>query len=218
MGKISFEDAMKENRLQNYRDIADYDEIIELGIETKWKTLSLQVSPPDDPTDVFDVELDKLQQMRYSMKLMNICCLCETWEQDLYNYLKEKSLIAAKSNEYRITKQALETAYPTCKISNYNKIIEMRALVNAIKHGEGPAFDNLQAMTDGSILADSHLGAIDENGNEAFFKQIKFDKNTLTSKTLKVDGKLQEYCDEIIKFWRDVYVAEKVRQAEPENE
>ena len=39
-------------------------------------------------------------------------------------------------------------------------------------------------------------------------KQIEFDSNTLTSKTLNVDGRLQVYSDEIVKFWKDVFVQE----------
>ena len=60
-------------------------------IEIVWKELcDTNTSPDIDPTDIFDNEMESLRNQEYSMKLMNICCLSETWEQDLYNFLKEK--------------------------------------------------------------------------------------------------------------------------------
>lgn len=209
MAQISYEKMAQMLRIQRYKDIATYDEVVELGIKTKWNSLCEKITTPDvDPTDIFDEELENLQHLQYSMKLMNICCLCETWEQDLYNFLKEKGLITVFSNDYRSTKRIFEESYPSCAISNYPKIEEMRALVNAIKHGEGASLTNIRRMTSDSILADSNIGVIDENGSIIKKKAIEFDSNTLTSRTLKVDGKLQIYSDAIVKFWQDVFNAE----------
>ena len=85
----------------------------------------------------------------------------------------------------------------------------MRALVNAIKHGEGNSLNNIRRITSDAILADSNIGVADENGVVTRRKQIEFDPNTLTSKTLNVDGKLQIYSDAVVTFWKDVYAAER---------
>ena len=168
-----------------------------------------------DPADVFSCELENLQNTEYSMNLMTICCLSETWEQDLYNYLKEKGLVTVYSNNYRATKRLFEQTYPTCAISNYPEIEEMRALVNAIKHGEGNSLTNIRRLTADAILADSNLGEIDESGTIIKRKQIEFDQGTLTSKTLNVDGKLQTYSEAIIRFWQDVFAVERSRSSSP---
>lgn len=219
MSKMDYELINKLLRIERYKEIAKYDEVIDLGIETMWKDLCARIGDADvDPTDVFDQELENLQNLRYSMSLMTICCLSETWEQDLYNFLKEKGLISVLSNDYARTKQIFEEVFPECAISNYPLISEMRALVNAIKHGEGNALTNIRRLTSDTILADSNLGEEDERGEVTKKKQIEFDKNTLTSKTLNVDGKLQVYSDTIVKFWEDVFEAEKEKKESPEQE
>ena len=209
MSKINYEAMMKMLRIQRYREIAQYDKVINLGINAMWKDLCDKVTTPDiDPADIFDEEVVNLQHLDYSMKLMNICCLSETWEQDLYNFLKEKGLIEVYSNDYRITKKIFEQAYPSCAISNYPKIEEMRTLVNAIKHGEGNSLTNIRRLTSDAILADSNWGVEDDSGKVIKKKQIEFDGNTLTSKTLNVDGKLQIYSEAIVEFWENVYAIE----------
>ncbi len=218
MAKLSYETVAKMLRIQKYKEIANYDKVVDLGINTMWRDLCSQVTNPnDDPTDIFDEELENLKNTSYSMKLMNICCLSETWEQDLYNFLKEKGLLEVYSNDYGLTKRAFEQAYPTCAISNYPLIGEMRALVNAIKHGEGNSFQNIRRMTSDTILADSNWGVITESGETIKKKQIEFDSNTLTSRTLNVDGKLQLYSNAVIKFWEDVYQADMVSAEEPQS-
>ena len=167
----------------------------------------------EDPSDIFAEEIEDLRNLSYSMKLMNICCLSETWEQDLYNFLKEKGLISLNSNDYFNTKKLFEQIYPNCAISNYPLIVEMRALVNAIKHGEGSSLTNIRRMTGDTILADSNIGIMDDNGDIHKKKQIYFDNNTLTSRTLNVDGKLKTYINAIVDFWQDVHDTER-RQRE----
>lgn len=219
MSDISYENMMQMLRIERYKEIANYDKVIKLGINAMWKELCDKVTTPDiDPTDIFSSEMESLKNLEYSMQLMNICCLSETWEQDLYNFLKEKGLIEIFSNDYRYTKRVFEQAYPTCPISNYPKIEEMRALVNAIKHGEGNSLTNIRRLTADSILADSNLGFADENGNIIKKKQIEFDCNTLTSRTLKVDGKLQIYSDAIVEFWKNVFEIENRTFGETEDE
>lgn len=212
MSKISYESMMQMLRIQRYKEMANYDKVINIGIDTMWKNLCESITDPDiDPTDIFDNEMENLKNLEYSMKLMNICCLSETWEQDLYNFLKEKGLIEVFSNDYRNTKKIFEQAYPTCAISNYPQIEEMRALVNAIKHGEGNSLTNIRRLTSDSILADSNIAVEDKDGRLIRKKILEFDCSTLTSRTLNVDGKLQIYIDAIVDFWENVFRVEKER-------
>ena len=209
MSKISYEDMMKILRKDRYNKIAKYNDVVTRGVDAMWQDLCAKVtSPDDDPAELFAEEAEDLQSLMYSMKLMNICCLSETWEQDLYNFLKDKGLITVRSNDYNNTKRIFESAFPTCPISNYPTILEMRALVNAIKHGEGNSLTNVRRMTADTILADSNVSVTDERGNTHRKKEIEFDGNTLTSRTLNVDGKLKLYSDAIVQFWDDVYTAE----------
>ena len=212
MSSLDYQVAMELLRKQRYEDIANYDMVVKLGIDAMWKELCEKAEASGvDPVIVFEDEMENLRNIEYSMRLMNICCLSETWEQDLYNFLKEKRLITVASNDYANTKRLFEQAYPTCVISNYPEIVEMRALVNAIKHGEGNSLNNIRRITSDSILADSNLGKMNESGDVVRKKQIEFDNNTLTSRTLNVDGKLKIYSDAIVRFWGDVFEAERER-------
>jgi hypothetical protein len=214
MAKLDYKTVMEELRIQRYKEMLNYDKVVDLGVESMWKELCAQVTSQDvDPTDIFSEEMEYLRDLEYSMKLMNICCLCETWEQDLYNFLKEKGLVEILSNDYPRTRQIFEGAYPECKISEYSEIEEMRALVNAIKHGEGYSLTNIRRMTSEAILADSAFGVMDENGEVIRKKQIEFDVSTLTSRTLKIDGKLALYSDAVVRFWQDVFKADKEKES-----
>jgi hypothetical protein len=217
MSQSNYETMMKMLRIEKYKEVANYDKVISLGIDAMWKDLCDRIDDPSiDPTEIFDVEMENLKNLEYSMKLMNICCVSEMWEQDLYNFLKDKGLIEVLSNDYRTTKRIFEQHFPTCAISNYPKIEEMRALVNAIKHGEGNSLTNIRRMTADGILADSNIGEISEDGTVTKKKQIEYDGNTLTSRTLNVDGKLQTYGDAIVEFWQDVHTAEQSQSRAPE--
>ena len=212
MANISFKDMMELLMIEKYRKFLTFDKVVNRGTEEMWKDYCSQITSPDvDPTDVFAEEVEYFKNIEYSMKLMNICCLCETWEQDLYNFLKEKGLIEVRSNDYARTKQIFENNYPECRISGYPLIGEMRALVNAIKHGEGNSFSNLRRLTADSILADSNIGVVDESGVVVRKKEIEFDSNTLTSRTLNVEGKLEAYSEALVSFWQGVFEIERAR-------
>lgn len=209
MAQISYKQMMQALRIQEYRNFIDYDRVIDLGIKKTWENLCAKITTPGiDPTDVFDEEREKLKNLQYRMNLMSICALSEMWEQDLYNFLKEKGLILVASNDYKDTKKIFEEAYASCAISKYPEILEMRALVNAIKHGEGNSLSNIRSLTRDAILADSNISIMNNNGEVVKKKQIEFDCSTLTSRTLNVSGKLQTYIDALVRFWQDVFAIE----------
>ena len=140
---------------------------------------------------------------------MIICCLCETWEQDLYNFLKEEKLINVmskddESTDYERIKNVFDESFKS-KIGKYQKLEQMRKFVNSIKHGAGPSFKKLRKELGDSVLADSNVGWIKEDGSKGRIKQHEFDSNTLTSITLVSDGKIKEYYEAIIRFWKDVF-------------
>ena len=216
MAKITYKNMLQLLRLQKYEKFLNYDKVIDIGIDTMWKDLCKDIPKDIDATDIFAEEMEELRMTQYSMKLMNICCLCETWEQDLYNFLKERGLIETFSNEYKDTKQIFEREYPSCAISNYPNITEMRMLVNTIKHGEGRSLTNLRRHASDSMFVDSNIRLVDKYGNVIIKKEIEYDGNPLTSQTLNTNGKLQVYKETIIKFWKDVYTLEKDRETTPE--
>lgn len=104
--------------------------------------------------------------------------------------------------------KAIEANYKShlnIEIDSYKDIKEMRVYVNAIKHGKGKSFKKLLNELGDSVLADSLIGKTTEDEKDVMFKQSKYDENTLTSITLKYDGKLKCNSNAIIDFWKDVY-------------
>ena len=173
MSQIDYKAMMKALRIEKYKNITNYDKVIDLGINAMWTELCSKTTGHNiDNVEMFDSEIEELKDLEYSMKLMNICCLSEMWEQDLYSFLKEEGLIEIQSNEFRITKSIFENNFPTCTLSRFPKILEMRALVNAIKHGEGNSFSNIRRITNDAILADSNIGVVDDNNTLTKYKQI----------------------------------------------
>ena len=207
MSILTYKEAKKFIRLDSYRDIAEkYNKIINLGVEEKWNSICALYSGTDlDPADEAYEDVEMLRLFSYRMSLMLICCLCETWEQDLYNFLKEENLDYPSENDFNRLKSSFNRSFPNLSLDSYTKIREMRSLVNAIKHGKGNSFEALKQVLGDSILADSNFGYIADDGTEHLKKQILYDDNTLTSITLKPQGKITEYYNEIISFWNDVF-------------
>lgn len=207
MAVLTYSQAKRLIRIDSYREIAEeYEKILNLGIEARWnKSASLYENTDLDPADEAYDEVELLRLFKYRMSLMLICCLCETWEQDLFNFLKEEGILVSTNNEYGAVKSCFNSYFTHLSLDNYSKIKEMRDFVNAIKHGKGRSFENIKHLLGDSILADSNLGYIAEDGSEHIHKQIKYDDNVLTSITINPNGKIKEYYDSILDFWQDVF-------------
>ena len=67
-------------------------------------------------------------------------------------------------------------------------------------------------------MADSNIGSVDESGTLVKKKEIEFDSNTLTSRTLNIEGKLDAYSDTLVEFWGDVFQVDKERAKTPARE
>lgn len=206
MGRMAFEEIQKLIRLDKYQEIAEeYETIINEGIAQRWKKFSAPFENTNlDPVDERDDVVEMLKMFKYRMRLMIVCCLCETWEQDLYNFLKETDIIGTISNDFQNIKLKYSEKL-SINIDDYKKIIEMRLLVNSIKHGSGNSYTKLKNKIGDNILADSNLKELQNDGSAVFIKQDQFDDNVLTSKTLNVEGRITEYYEEIMRFWKDVF-------------
>lgn len=208
MSKISYEELKKYVRLEMYKEIStEYETLINEAIDNRWKIIESNYNGSDlDPADECSEDVEMLRNFKYRMTLMIICCLCETWEQDLYNFLKENNFIQSTNNCFNMLKNELRDALNIDLDSNkYKKLKEMRDLVNGIKHGNGPSLNRVIEEYGSDILANSNLGMINEDGTEEMIKQRHFDDNILTSITLKCDGKTKEYYQALIDFWNDVF-------------
>lgn len=207
MAKIDFKDLMKSIRFDDYKSIIKMAKIYKLGANEEWKQLTATSSNENevDIEERFSSEIEEFQKMEYLHNAMLITLLSEYWEQDLFNFLREKGKITNEGNVYKTTKASFEKAYPNIPLETFPKIEEMRELVNAIKHGKGNSLDKVKSRLGGSILADSQMGTIKEDGTAMLNKEIDYDPNTLTSKTLNLEGKLEEYYKAVIDFWKKVY-------------
>ena len=88
---------------------------------------------------------------------------------------------------------------------------EFRDIVNSIKHGAGISFETVKNIVGEDILADSNIGEVDTKGVVRRYKQENFDKNTLTSRVLNLDDKIEGAYREILKFWDETYKLEARR-------
>ena len=207
MATLTYDQAKRSLLLGSYREIAEeYEAIINLGIEQRWAMVTSEFAGTDlDPAVEAEEEVELLRLFKYRMSLMLFCCLCETWEQDLCKFLKEKGALASDGIHFGGIKSAFDDYFRNLSMDDFTKISEMRTFVNAIKHGSGGSFEKLKDLLGDSILADSNLGYISNNGSESFFKQIRFDSEVLTSITLAPDGKINEYYNAIVTFWKTVF-------------
>ena len=207
MGKISFQEAMKKYKLQDYDDIAyEYEKIINLGIERYWDNLCC--CEEEDKSNVFDEEAEMLNLFKYRIKLLILCCLCETWEQDLYCFLQERNFINTddlKQIKYSNFCEAYEKSMNN-KISNYN-IENVRNIVNVIKHGNGCSLkkiveNNNYGLNEKYIKYDYH--SFDDYLN-------KYSINFLRDSILELDGIIKDFNSSIKRFWIDTYDIDRDR-------
>lgn len=223
--KIGYDDILKSIRYSDYENIKNYGIIIEKGIVVEWNKF---YSDNKDYDSVVDEKAEEIQLLKYRMMAMQMCCLIEVWEQDLFNYLydigqKESNTELIQVLTYsRSTKSYLDNRYETIEkgyqilynvsMTNISNMKYLRRIVNAIKHGSGRDFEKIKEEIGEGILADSNFGRINEDGFIERFKQVKYDNNTLTSIVLNLEGKVEESYNAIIKFWDETYKLEKNRR------
>lgn len=199
--RVNYKDAMFYLKLEEMKNIAEnYSIIIKSGIDSYWKQLKENKCFCRD--EDLDDERYMLRMFKYRMELMQICCLCETFEQFLFNLLLEKSIEC--ENSYSTIRDKIEEEF-NVDLHNNKEINEMRSLTNAIKHGEGYSFDAIREELGDDVLANSLIYDLDEFGNVKAIKQYKYDCQTLTNITLNVEGKIQQYYKVIEELWNKIH-------------
>lgn len=227
--KINYDNILKLIRFSDYENIKNYGDIIEKGIDIEWN--KFYIDNKDDDC-VLDEKAEEFQLFKYRMTAMQLCCLIEVWEQDLFNFLynigkkESNTILIQELTHSKSTKSYLDNRYETlCNgyKTLYNKDIEsianikyMRKIVNAIKHGTGRDFEIIKEELGESILADSNFGKVNEDGSVERLKQIKNDNNTLTSIVLNLNGKVEEAYNTVIQFWNKTYKLEEERREKDE--
>lgn len=204
--QVSVNDMLKKISFEDYDNILEYTSIIEAGIKAKWNEYLRNNAKAEDDSYLDDYR-EILQMFKYRMELMTICCLSELWEQDLVTFLKKNNipLNTDKNVTYKVLQKTFKDRFGYSLDEN-TTIVEMRSLVNSIKHGEGSSFQELKNICGDDILADSCMcKTYNGEGEPERYKEIHFDSNTLTSKTLNVKDRITEYHDAIIDFWNVIF-------------
>lgn len=230
--RITYNEAACIYTTEDFQNICNmYHEIISLGMKEKIKSLENDFAKMNYDENILEEEYQEMCLFKYRMDLLLICCLSEVWEQNLFTLLNEniKNLKTEKSSNGNVSskskdsKKAIENKLHEIKNNNdygkvkelykelfkfdidkYEKIEEMRYLVNAIKHGLGSSLDKLKRSKEDSLFFDSDILKYDENEKEYYKKEIEVTNTTLNSKVLNVDGKLEEYCHALKEFWLDL--------------
>ena len=223
--EISYEEMLKCVRFDDYENIRNYINIIKNGMDLEWKNYSKTFEGDES---ALEEKAADLQLFEYRMNAMQLCCLIEVWEQDLFNFLygiavrennielqqkltfSSNSVMQPDNNYGKKLANAYKFFYGKA-ISEVSTVEDSRNIVNAIKHGAGQSFAKLKEILGNEILADSNLGYISADGNIERYKQANYDVNTLTSKVLNLDGKIEKAYDEIVTFWRTTYQLEENR-------
>ena len=132
---------------------------------------------------------------RYRVIAMWICCLCEVWEQQLQLFLKLEKQNGDLLDNYKLewwkqVKRAyLEYGIDFEKFSSWQKLKELRLLVNVIKHGEGDSKKDLQKERPDLFLI---------NNTDRF----SLYHSSLICPTLNLSEKdIDSFANVIIEFW-----------------
>lgn len=194
-------------------------EPIFLDIETEAKNIenntweSMMHSVPYDenvdPSDYAETALEtgiEHYEMLYLMKYRTICmwisCLCQIWEQQLYSFVitelqsdglkpceKEKGFSFSKDifSSYGIKFEDLKC---------WDKIKELRLLVNVIKHAEGRSEEDLRKINKQYFEKPNIMFESDS---------LKLYHNSLLENNLNVSSKdLEEFKNALVSFWQEL--------------
>ena len=222
---IAYDEVLKAIRFDEYKNISDYAGIIKRAIDIEWHDF-YDIYKDDDC--VVDEKAHVMQMFQYRTNAMVLCCMIQVWEQDLFNFLyeiaveetdndllrklkSEKDSVEYFDNNYSKVEAVYQHLYMV-SISSISNMKEFRDIVNSIKHGAGKSFETVKNVLGGSILADSNIGEVDTKGVVRRYKQENFDKNTLTSRVLNLDDKIEGAYKEILKFWDETYKLEAGRR------
>ena len=143
-----------------------------------------------------------LSLMRYRNLGMWLSCMCQVWEQQIIRFVRRE---VEQKGLVKFTKEvAFNEAKECFKFHNYNiesmkcweKIKELRLLVNVIKHAEGSSADRLRKIRPDYFEWDKRVD---------FDDKLKFHKTTLLEETLNITNKdFDTYYDILVSFWEEL--------------
>lgn len=114
-----------------------------------------------DPSDYIEFVQDKALERYEMLSLMHyrnigmwIECLCQVWEQQIYSFViheaKQEGIVYSVSDMqkgFAFAKEVFEEhQQPFDQMRSWNKIKELRLLVNVLKHAEGDSEKKLRQL------------------------------------------------------------------------
>lgn len=179
-----------------------------------WNTIMNQPCTEDtytDPGDYVDYvrdeaveRYDMLRLMHYRNIGMWIACMCQVWEQQLYSFVMneaEREGISYKPADvkrgFAFTKEVFEWhQQPFEKMTAWDKIKELRLLVNVIKHAEGDSEQKLRKLRPDFFTQEVFGTSYD---------LMSLYHTTLLEPTLMIQEKdFIDYFDALVQFWTEL--------------
>lgn len=138
-----------------------------------------------------------LNNTKYRILAMWICCTCQLWEQQLLRFVSQE----IKNGDMSIDKKindwgSLDKLLKDCEIKIEelpygNKILELRKVVNVLKHSEGRSEKELRESRPDIFMV---------NGRD----NLDRFNTTLGEVVLNLTEKdLEEYTESLVDFWRN---------------
>lgn len=138
-----------------------------------------------------------LSTMRNRTLVMWISCMCQVWEQQLYSFILHEAYMQGikyddkfKGKGFEFIQDVLEwhsIKYNAFK--KWDKMHEMRLMVNTVKHGPGRSESELRTI---------RPDFFDDHG----FDVLKFRNSTLLESTLQIkNNDFENYYLAILNFW-----------------
>lgn len=137
--------------------------------------------------------------MHYQQIAMHISLLCQVWEQQLFSFIvKECRYPFSKTKDsFQFVKDVFAQHHqPIENLTSWEKIQELRWLVNVIKHAEGFSEQSLRKRRP-DFFTRKLLGMT--------FDPLSIHHTSLCERTLNISEKdFMEYYDALVEFWEQV--------------
>lgn len=139
-----------------------------------------------------------LSVMRYRTLGMWIALLCQVWEQQIFTFVVDESRRDGLVWDPKDMQKGFEFSKHVFKyhgidfkcLSCWNKIRELRALVNVLKHAEGYSADRLRELRPDYFK----FYGMDDS--------LKLDKSSLLDETLSINNEdFAAYFEALVGFW-----------------
>jgi len=147
--------------------------------------------------------------MRYRTRMAWISCLRQVWEQQIYKFLLDESkhphsifqLDSKKGGDFNYIKNCYTNfGVDFSTLNNWDKINELRLLVNVIKHGDGTSADTLRNLRPDYFASTSRFFTISPDDD-----LLKYHGASLLDQVLQVsDQDFKEYLDALVDFWKQL--------------